>query len=173
MITNPEDPFQRRITKGDIAGYYEAIAPDGPAPPQPDDHHERFPAERKPGSSRKVCVERIPGLLERVEVPKKRYRPPRSHRTRRAVDRPTEVHQQDVDARAPALITPDFACRYGSVRRELRVPADARCKCATCGGVGLPSWVKKSGRRVFHIAFTARRQAGDSDVGTSRTRSHV
>lgn len=163
MITHPEKVLfpDDGITKGEMAAYYEAIAPimiphirNRPVT------MERFPAGiGKKGFIQKDVSKGFPAWLERVEVPKKdgTVHHPIVTDTRSLL---WIVNQNTITphvwiSRAPALNFPDI-CVFDLDPTEDEKPEVLR-KAALglrdlLDELGLPSWVKTTGSKGFHIA---------------------
>ena len=175
MITHPEKVLfpDDGITKGDLASYYEAIAPmmlphirGRPVT------MERYPAGiGEKGFMQKDVSKGFPEWLKRVEVPKK------SGTVRHPIVRDTRsllwlANQNCITphvwtSRAPNLYQPDI-CVF-----DLDPSEDESdiLRAAALGlrdllhEVGLPSWVKTSGSKGFHIAVPLDGKAGFGEVG--------
>jgi bifunctional non-homologous end joining protein LigD len=161
-ITHPEKVLfpDVGITKGELAAYYEAIAP----VMVPHIHGrpvtmERYPAgiDRK-GFWQKDVSRGFPEWLERIEVPKKGgiVHHPLITDTRSLlwVTNQNTITQHVWTPRAPNLHYPDVCVFDLDPSREdepdvLRTTALALRDLLT--ELGLPSWVKTSGSKGFHI----------------------
>ena len=161
MITHPEKLLfpADGISKGELAAYYEAIAPvmlphlfGRPVT------LERFPAGiEKKGFMQKDVVKGFPEWLERVEVPKKggtsHYPLVRDLRSLLWLANQNCITPHVWTSRHPTLHTPDLCVFDLDPSRddpgELR--AGALAVRALLGELGLASWVKTSGSKGFHI----------------------
>ena len=161
MISHPEKVLfpDDGITKGDLAAYYEAMAPvllphvrGRPVT------MERYPAGiDKKGFWQKDVSKGFPDWLERVEVPKKDgvvHHPVITDlRSLLWVTNQNTITQHVWVSRAPNLYHPDI-CVF-----DLDPPKDdpASTRGAAIGlrdlleELGLPSWVKTSGSKGFHL----------------------
>jgi bifunctional non-homologous end joining protein LigD len=162
VITHPEKVLfpDDGITKGELAAYYEAIAPVMlPHIRGRPITMERFPAGiGKTGFLQKNVVKGFPEWLERVEVPKNEG----------TVNHPIVTDTRSLlwlanqncitphvwVSRAPNLYHPDI-CVF-----DLDPAADGKPEVLRAAAValrelltelGLPSWVKTSGSKGFHI----------------------
>jgi bifunctional non-homologous end joining protein LigD len=161
VITHPDKVLfpADGITKGDLAAYYEAIAPlmlpflrGRPLT------MERYPAGiGKKGFWQKDVSKGFPGWLQRVEVPKKdgvvHHPIVTDLRSLLWVTNQNTITQHVWASRVPAVDRPDL-CVFdldpseddpGAVRTaalELRDLLDE---------LGLPSWIKTTGSKGFHI----------------------
>ena len=176
MITHPEkvlfpeDDSHPSITKGELAAYYEALAPViVPHIRARPITMERYPAGiGKKGFIQKDVSKGFPAWLERVEVPKK------DGTVHHAIVTDTRsllwiVNQNTItphvwSARAPDLYHPDI-CVFDLDPSEDDPDA---LRAAAIGlrdllnELGLPSWVKTSGSKGFHIVVPL---DGKSDTG--------
>ena len=162
VITHPEKVLfpDDGITKGELAAYYEAIAPvmlphlrGRPVT------MERYPAGiGKKGFWQKDVSKGFPEWLQRVEVPKKDgvvHHPIVDRRAIAAVGHESEhASRQHVwTSRVPDLDHPDI-CVF-----DLDPSTTIRPRCAPrrielrdlLGELGLPSWIKTTGSKGFHI----------------------
>ncbi len=161
MITHPEKVMfpDDGITKGDLAAYYEALAPvilphirGRPIT------MERYPAGiGKKGFWQKDVSKGFPDWLERVKVPKKdgvvHHPVITDERSLMWVTNQNTITQHVWVSRVPDLYYPDI-CVF-----DLDPSTDdvARFAPAALGlrdlldELGLPSWVKTSGSKGFHI----------------------
>jgi bifunctional non-homologous end joining protein LigD len=161
MITHPEKVLfpEDGITKGDLAEYYEAVAPVMlPHIKSRPVTMERYPAGiGKKGFWQKDVSKGFPAWLERVEVPKKDG----------TVHHPLVVDTQSLlwianqntitphvwTSRAPDLLHPDVGVFDLDPSRDdaevLRAAAVALRELLE--ELGLPSWIKTSGSKGFHI----------------------
>jgi bifunctional non-homologous end joining protein LigD len=162
VITHPEKVLfpDDGITKGELAAYYEMIAP-LMLPPivRRPVTMERFPAGiGKKGFLQKDVSKGFPEWLQRVEVPKKDgvVHHPIVTDTRSLL---WLVNQNSITphvwiSRAPDLYYPDI-CVFDldpSVDDAEMLRAAALALRDLLDELGLPSWVKTSGSRGFHIA---------------------
>ena len=161
MITHPEKVLfpDDAITKGELAAYYEAIAPIlVPHVRARPITMERYPSGiGAKGFMHKDVTRGFPAWLERVEVPKKdgtvRHAIVTDTRSLLWVANQNTITLHVWASRAPRLYHPDV-CVF-----DLD-PADEdpdRLRAAALGlrdllaELGLPSWVKTSGSKGFHI----------------------
>jgi bifunctional non-homologous end joining protein LigD len=163
LITHPEKVLfpGEGITKGELASYYEAIAPImlphiRRRPITMERYHRGIGA---PGFFQKDVSKGFPEWLKRVEVPKHggTVHHPIANDTRSLVwlanQNSITIHVWP--SRTPNLYNPDI-CVFDldpSIENEL----DTLCTAAltvrdVLGEIGLPSWVKTSGSKGFHIA---------------------
>jgi bifunctional non-homologous end joining protein LigD len=163
VITHPEKVLfpADGITKGELAAYYEAIAPlmiphirNRPVT------MERFPAGiGKKGFIQKDVSKGFPAWLERVEVPKKdgTVHHPLVTDTRSLL---WVVNQNTITphvwiSRVPKLQLPDI-CVFDLDPTEKEDPQVLRGAALglrdLLAEIGLPSWVKTTGSKGFHIA---------------------
>ena len=161
MITHPEKVLfpDDGITKGELAAYYEAVAPimlphvKG-RPVMMERYHRGIDAK---GFFQKNVAKGFPEWLERVEVPKKggSLHAPLVCDTRSLL---WLVNQNSIAlhvwaSRAPNLYYPDL-CVFDldPMREEPHVLRDvALAVRGLLGELGLESWVKTSGSKGFHI----------------------
>lgn len=162
MITHPEKVLfpDDGITKGELAAYYEAIAPVMvPHIARRPVTMERFPA----GIGRKGFIQKdvskgFPEWLQRVEVPKKDgvVHHPIVTDTRSLLWLANQncITPHVWVSRAPALYSPDI-CVFDldpSVENDELLRAAAVALRDLLEELGLPSWIKTSGSKGFHIA---------------------
>ena len=174
VISHPEKILfpAEGITKGELAAYYEMIAPvmlphilGRPIT------MERFPAGiDKKGFIQKDVSKGFPAWLQRVEVPKKDG----------VVHHPIVTDLQSLlwlvnqnsitphvwTSRAPDVYQPDI-CVFDldpSVDDEDMVRAAALALRDLLAELGLPSWVKTSGSKGFHIVVPLDGKAGMDEV---------
>jgi bifunctional non-homologous end joining protein LigD len=162
MITHPEKVLfpEDGITKGELAAYYEAIAPlMVPHIRSRPITMERYPnGIRQKGFFHKDVSKGFPAWLERVEVPKKdgTVHHPIVRDTRSLVWLANQncITPHVWTSRAPNLYHPDVCVFDLDPSRE-----DPDALRAAALGVrdllaelGLPSWVKTTGAKGFHIA---------------------
>lgn len=162
MITHPEKVLfpEDGITKGDLAAYYEAVAPVMiPHIKARPVTMERFPA----GIGRKGFIQKdvskgFPSWLERVEVPKKggvvHHPIVTDTRSLLWLANQNSITPHVWTSRAPDLYHPDLCIFDLDPSRDdpamLREAALALRDMLE--DLGLPSWVKTSGSKGFHIA---------------------
>ena len=181
MITHPEKILfpADGITKGEFAAYHEMIAPYmlphlRSRPITMERYHRGIGAE---GFFQKDVVKGFPEWLERVEVPKKdgTVHHPIANDARSLV---WLANQNSITihvwaSRAPKLYYPDICIFDLDPSKEddaegLRVTALDLCKLLE--DLGLPSWVKTSGSKGFHIAVPL---DGKSDYGVVAKFAHT
>jgi len=181
MITHPEKILfpESGITKGELASYYEAIAPVmlphlRGRPITMERFHRGIGA---PGFFQKDVSKGFPDWLERVEVPKHggTVHHPIANDLRSllwlANQNSITIHVWP--SRTPNLYNPDICIFDLDPMKEddlepLRKAAlDLRDLLAE---LGLPSWIKTSGSKGFHIAVPL---DGKSDFGTVARFAHV
>jgi bifunctional non-homologous end joining protein LigD len=165
VITHPEKVLfpDDGITKGDLAAYYEMIAPVMlPHIVRRPVTMERFPAGiDKKGFLQKDVSKGFPEWLERVEVPKKAKAGGVVHHPL-VTDRRSLlwlVNQNCITphvwvSRSPELYYPDI-CVFDldpSVEDAGMLVRAALLLRGLLDEIGLPSWVKTSGSKGFHIA---------------------
>ena len=161
MITHPEKVLfpADGITKGDLAAYYEAIAPVMvPHIRARPITMERFPAGiDKQGFIQKDVSKGFPAWLERVEVPKKdgTVHHPIVTDTRSLlwITNQNCITPHVWTSRAPDLYHPDV-CVFDldPSNKDLGVLRDAALRLRdVLEELGLPSWVKTSGSKGYHI----------------------
>ena len=179
MITHPEKVLfpDDGITKGDLAAYYEAIAPlmlphlrGRPVT------MERYPAGiGKKGFWQKDVSKGFPDWLQRVEVPKKdgvvHHPIVTDTRSLLWIANQNTITQHVWTSRVPDLYHPDI-CVFdldpstddpGRGARRGHWPARSARRAA------LPSWVKTSGSKGFHIVVPL---DGKSDMGEVERFAH-
>jgi bifunctional non-homologous end joining protein LigD len=181
MITHPEKILfpDDGITKGELASYYEMIAPVmlphlRRRPITMERFHRGIAA---PGFFQKDVSKGFPDWLVRVEVPKKdgTVHHPIANDTRSllwlANQNSITIHVWP--SRTPNLYNPDI-CIFdldppqGDELEPLRASAlNLRDLLAE---LGLPSWIKTSGSKGFHIAVPL---DGKSDFGTVARFAHA
>ncbi len=161
MITHPEKVLfpGDGITKGDLAAYYEAVAPVMlPHVRGRPVTMERYPAGiGKPGFWQKDVSKGFPDWLQRVEVPKKdgvvRHPVITDLRSLLWITNQNTITQHVWGSRVPKLNHPDL-CVF-----DLDPPKDdpPTVRAAAVGlrdllaKLGLPSWIKTTGSKGFHI----------------------
>jgi bifunctional non-homologous end joining protein LigD len=181
MITHPEKILfpGEGITKGELASYYEMIAPLmlphlRRRPVTMERYHRGIGA---PGFFQKDVSKGFPEWLERVEVPKHggTVHHPLANDTRSllwlANQNSITIHVWP--SRAPNLYNPDICVFDLDPSKE-----DALDTLRTAAlnvrdlldELGLPSWIKTSGSKGFHIAVPL---DGKSDFGAVARFAHV
>jgi bifunctional non-homologous end joining protein LigD len=178
VITHPEKvlfPGDERgpaITKGELASYYEAIAPLLlPHIRRRPVTMERYPAGiNRKGFIQKDVSKGFPAWLERVEVPKKdgtvHHVIVTDTRSLLWVANQNCITPHVWTSRAPRLYHPDLCVFDLDPSREepdvLRVAALALRDFLD--ELGLPSWVKTSGSKGFHIVVPVDGKARTEEV---------
>ena len=161
MITHPEKVMfpDDGITKGDLAAYYEAIAPVIlPHIKGRPITMERYPAGiGKKGFWQKDVSKGFPEWLERIEVPKKdgvvHHPVITDERSLLWVTNQNTITQHVWISRVPDLHYPDI-CVFDldpSTDDVAAVRGAATGLRDLLAELGLPSWVKTSGSKGFHI----------------------
>jgi bifunctional non-homologous end joining protein LigD len=161
VITHPEKVLfpEDGITKGELAAYYEAVSP----VMLPHIHArpvtmERYPAGiGKKGFWQKDVSKGFPAWLERVEVPKKdgtvHHPLVTDLRSLLWLANQNTITPHVWTSRAPDLMHPDVGVFDLDPSREnpemLRAAAVALRELLE--ELGLPSWIKTSGSKGFHI----------------------
>jgi bifunctional non-homologous end joining protein LigD len=174
LITHPEKVLfpDNGITKGELAAYYEAIAPFmlphlRGRPITMERYHRGIGAA---GFFQKDVSRGFPEWLERVEVPKKggTVHHPLAGDTRSLL---WLVNQNSITmhvwaARAPDLLHPDICIFDLDPSRE--EPEDLRAAALGLRDLlrelGLRSWVKTTGSKGFHIAVPLDGKSDSGDV---------
>ncbi len=174
MITHPEKVLfpEDGITKGELAAYYDAIAP------LMLPHVRRRPVtmERYPsgigskGFIQKDVSKSFPAWLQRVEVPKKggtvRHPLINDARSLLWVANQNCITPHVWTSRSPRLYEPDLCVFDLDPSRE--DPAQLRNAALAVRDLleelGLPSWVKTSGSKGYHIVVPLDATAGFDDV---------
>ena len=181
MITHPEKIMfpEEGITKGELASYYEAIAP----VMLPHLRRRPITMERfhrgigSPGFFQKDVSKGFPEWLERVEVPKHggTVHHPIANDTRSllwlANQNSITIHVWP--SRTPNLYNPDICIFDLDPARENeldRLRAAALLLRELLDDLGLPSWIKTSGSKGFHIAVPLN---GKSDFGEVARFAHT
>ena len=181
MITHPEKIMfpEEGITKGELASYYEAIAP----VMLPHLRRRPITMERfhrgigSPGFFQKDVSKGFPEWLERVEVPKHggTVHHPIANDTRSllwlANQNSITIHVWP--SRTPNLYNPDICIFDLDPAREDeldRLRAAALLLRELLDDLGLPSWIKTSGSKGFHIAVPLN---GKSDFGEVARFAHT
>jgi bifunctional non-homologous end joining protein LigD len=174
-ITHPEKVLfpEDGITKGDLAAYYEAIAPVMvPHIKGRPITMERFPA----GIARKGFIQKdvskgFPSWLERVEVPKKEgtvHHPVVTDaRALLWLANQNSITPHVWTSRAPHLYQPDI-CVFDldpSVDAPDVLRGTALLLRDVLEELGLPSWVKTSGSKGFHIVVPLNGKVRTEEVG--------
>jgi bifunctional non-homologous end joining protein LigD len=161
VITHPEKVLfpDDGITKGELAAYYEAIAPIMlPHLRARPVTMERFPSGiGQPGFLQKDVSKGFPEWLERVEVPKKggvvHHPLVGDSRSLLWLANQNCITPHVWTSRAPNLYQPDI-CVFDLDPSEDEpdvLRAAALAVRDVLGELGLPSWVKTSGSKGFHI----------------------
>jgi len=181
VITHPEQILfpEDGITKGDLAAYYEAIAPvllphikNRPVT------MERYPAGiGKKGFWQKDVSKGFPEWLQRVEVPKKdgvvHHPLITDMRSLLWVVNQNTITPHVWGARVPDLRHTDI------VVFDLDPPDDGKPELLRAAAValrdlleelGLPSWIKTTGSKGFHIAVPL---DGKTDIGVTARFAHA
>jgi len=174
MITHPEKILfpDDGITKGELAAYYEGIAPIMiPHIRARPVTMERFPAGiGKKGFIQKDVSKGFPAWLERIEVPKKDgvvHHPIVSDtRSLLWLANQNSITPHVWTSRAPDLHHPDI-CVFDldpSKDDEAMLRFAALALRVFLDEIGLPSWVKTSGSKGFHIVVPLDRKTHMGDV---------
>jgi bifunctional non-homologous end joining protein LigD len=161
VITHPDKILfpDDGITKGELAAYYEAIAPLMlPHVRRRPVTMERYPAGiDKPGFMQKDVSRGFPEWLERVEVPKKggTVHHPLANDKRSLLWLANQncITPHVWTSRAPELVQPDI-CVFDldpSVDEPAKLRKAALAVRDVLEEVGLASWVKTSGSKGYHI----------------------
>jgi bifunctional non-homologous end joining protein LigD len=163
VITHPEKVLfpEDAITKGDLAAYYEAVAPvllphirNRPVT------MERYPSGiGKKGFWQKDVSKGFPGWLERIEVPKKdgvvHHPLVTDLRSLMWVVNQNTITPHVWTSRAPDLHHPDILIfdldPPDETKPQLLVAAAVALR-GLLEELGLPSWIKTTGSKGFHIA---------------------
>jgi bifunctional non-homologous end joining protein LigD len=181
MISHPDKIMfpDEGITKGELASYYEAIAP----VMLPHLRRRPITMERyhrgiaSPGFFQKDVSKGFPEWLERVEVPK------HGGTVHHPIVTDTKgllwlANQNSITihvwpSRAPNLYNPDV-CVFDLDPSKENEPELLRAAALRLrdllAELGLPSWIKTSGSKGFHIAVPL---DGKSDFGTVARFAHV
>jgi bifunctional non-homologous end joining protein LigD len=162
------------ITKGDLAAYYEAVAPLMlPHIRARPITMERFPSGiGKPGFMQKDVSRGFPEWLERVEVPKKGgvVHHPLANDTRSLLWLANQncITPHVWTSRVPDLYHPDVLVfdLDPSVDDADLVRSAALAVRSLLDELSLPCWVKTSGSKGFHIVVPLARQRGFDEVAT-------
>jgi len=180
LITHPEKVLfpDDGITKGELASYYEAVSsvmlPHIRSRPIT---MERYPnGIRAEGFMQKDVSKGFPDWLERVEVPKKNgtvHHPIiTSMRSLLWLANQNCITPHVWTSRAPRLMNPDI-CVFDldpSIDDSGMLRAAALGLRSLLDELGLPSWVKTSGSKGFHIAVPL---DGKSTFGEAYRFAHV
>jgi bifunctional non-homologous end joining protein LigD len=175
VITHPDKVLfpGDGITKGELAAYYEGVAPiilphlrGRPIT------MERYPGGiGRPGFLQKDVSRGFPGWLQRIEVPKKggTVHHPLANDTRSLLwlANQNNITPHIWTSRLPHLDRPDL-CVFDldPARDEPDVlRAGALALRDLLEALGLPSWVKTSGSKGFHIVVPLDGRLGFSEVG--------
>jgi len=180
MITHPDKVLfpADGITKGELAAYYERIAP----VMVPHMRGRPVTMERYPkgigaqGFMQKDVSKGFPPWLERVEVPKKggtvRHPLVRDTRSLLWLANLNCITPHVWASRAPRLFQPDL-CVFDldpSADDPAVLRAAALAVRDLLAELGLPSWVKTSGSKGFHIAVPL---DGGADAGEVSSFAHA
>jgi len=175
VITHPEKVLfpADGITKGELANYYESMAPmmlphirGRPVT------MERYPTGiGKKGFWQKDVSTGFPGWLERVEVPKKggtvHYPLVNDTRTLLWVTNQNTITPHVWVSRTPRLHYPDV-CVFDLDPSKEDEPDVLRAAVLAVRDLldelGLPSWVKTSGSKGFHVVLSLDGKAGTGEV---------
>ena len=181
MITHPEKILfpDDGITKGELASYYEAIAP-VMLP-----HLRRRPVTMEryhrgigsPGFFQKDVSKGFPDWLERVEVPKHggtvHHPIANDKRSLLWLANQNSITIHVWPSRTPNLYNPDI-CVFDLDPATDDAPDSLRKAALNLrdllAELGLPSWIKTSGSKGFHIVVPL---DGKSDFGTVARFAHV
>jgi bifunctional non-homologous end joining protein LigD len=175
VITHPEKVLfpDDGITKGELAAYFEMVAP--VMVPHIKDRPitmERYPAGiGKKGFFHKDVSKGFPSWLERVEVPKKDgtvHHPLVSDaRSLLWITNQNCITAHVWTSRVPDLYHPDVCVFDLDPSRDDQhdvLRASARALRDLLEEIGLPSWVKTSGSKGFHILVPLDRKAHMAEV---------
>lgn len=179
MITHPEKVLfpDDGITKGELAAYYEAIAPVMlphivGRPVTMERFHRGIGA---PGFFQKNVVKGFPAWLERVEVPKNdgsvHHPVVRDTRSLLWLANQNSITPHVWTSRAPAIMKPDI-CVFDldpADDDQHRLRSATLLLRAVLDELGLSSWVKTSGSKGFHIAVPL---DGTADYGHVASFAH-
>ncbi len=176
IITHPEKVMfpDEGITKGDLAAYYELVAPlmlphlvGRPIT------MERYPAGiDKKGFWQKSVEKGFPSWLERVDVPKKdgvvHHPVVTDEASLKWIVNQNTVTQHVWTSRIPELFYPDI-CVF-DLDPSGKDPAPVRAAAVglrdLLDTLGLPSWVKTSGSKGYHIVVPLDGKANMEEVAT-------
>jgi bifunctional non-homologous end joining protein LigD len=174
VITHPEKVLfpDDGITKGELASYYEMIAP----VMLPHIRGRPITMERfhrgigEPGFFQKNVSKGYPDWLERVAVPKQggtvNHPIVNDKRSLLWLANQNCITPHVWTSRAPKLYQPDI-CVFDLDPSDEDLPvlrAAALRLCDLLDELGLPSWVKTSGSKGFHIVVPLDGKAGHGDV---------
>jgi bifunctional non-homologous end joining protein LigD len=176
VITHPEKVLfpDDGITKGELAAYYQAIAPlMVPHMRNRPVTMERFPGGiDREGFIQKDVSKGFPGWLQRVEVPKKggvvHHPIVTDTRSLLWLVNQNSITQHVWVSRAPRLSEPDI-CVFDldpSVDDADALRAAALALRDLLLEVGMTSWVKTSGSKGYHIAVPLRGGSGHGEVSS-------
>jgi len=179
VITHPEKVLfpDDGITKGELAAYYEAIAPVMlphivGRPVTMERFHRGIGA---PGFFQKNVVKGFPAWLERVEVPKNdgsvHHPVVRDTRSLLWLANQNSITPHVWTSRAPAIMKPDI-CVFDldpADDDQHRLRSATLLLRAVLDELGLSSWVKTSGSKGFHIAVPL---DGTADYGHVASFAH-
>ena len=174
MITHPEKVLfpEDGITKGELASYYDGVAsvmlPHLSRRPVTMERYPRGIEEK--GFFQKNVSKGFPEWLERIEVPKKdgtvRHPLVDDRRSLLWLANQNCITPHVWTSRAPNLYHPDL-CIFDLDPSE-ETPAAVRAAALGLRDLlhelGLPSWVKTSGSKGFHIAVPLDGSAGFAEV---------
>ena len=175
MITHPEKVLfpDAGITKGELASYYEAVAPIMlPHITRRPLTMERYPnGIGEEGFWQKSVTKGFPVWLERVDVPKKggvvHYPLVNNLESLLWVTNQNTITHHVWSSRLPDLFRPDV-CVFDLDPATEDDPATVRTAALALrdflGELGLTSWVKTSGSKGFHIVLSLDEQTGMDDV---------
>lgn len=177
MITHPEKVLfpDDGITKGDLAAYYEMVAPVMvPHIRGRPITMERYPAGiGRKGFFHKDVSKGFPAWLERIEVPKKdgTVHHPLVSDTRSLlwIANQNCITPHVWTSRAPDLYQPDVCVFDLDPSRDDQLDvlrASALALRELLDELGLPSWVKTSGSKGFHIVVPLDRKTHMGEVAT-------
>jgi len=179
VITHPEKVLfpDDGITKGELAAYYEAIAPVMlphivGRPVTMERFHRGIGA---PGFFQKNVVKGFPAWLERVEVPKNdgsvHHPVVRDTRSLLWLANQNSITPHVWTSRAPEIMKPDI-CVFDldpADDDQHRLRSATLLLRAVLDELGLSSWVKTSGSKGFHIAVPL---DGGADYGHVASFAH-
>jgi bifunctional non-homologous end joining protein LigD len=179
VISHPEKVLfpDDGITKGELAAYYEMIAPAMlPHIVRRPVSMERYPSGiRKKGFFQKDVSKGFPEWLERVEVPKKdgvvHHPIVTDTRSLLWLANQNSITPHVWTSRAPDVYYPDI-CIFDldpSIDDAKMLQAAALAVRDLLDELGLPSWVKTSGSKGFHIAVPL---DGKTDMGEVERFAH-
>ena len=181
MITHPEKILfpDAGITKGELASYYETIAP----VMLPHLRRRPITMERfhrgigSPGFFQKDVSKGFPEWLERVEVAKHggtvHHPIANDRRSLLWLANQNSITIHVWPSRTPNLYNPDICIFDLDPSKEDDLETVVKCALNLrdfLAELGLPSWIKTSGSKGFHIAVPL---DGKSDFGTVARFAHV